>query len=174
VYQGLKAEKLSKSDLKYAQERVAILSGLYGILRPLDLMQPYRLEMGTSWEITKKKNSLYKFWKETLTTEIAKMLEASGSGYLLNLASKEYSKAVDLKHQDVPVLAPQFKEERNGEFKMISFFAKEARGMMAAYAIKNRISEPEDLKGFDYGNYGFNERLSDTGKHKWVFTRKTT
>lgn len=174
VYLGLEAEKFSKADLKFAQDHLCILSGLYGILRPLDLMQPYRLEMGTKWAITPKTTTLYKYWKKELTAEIKKRIAATDSKFLLNLASQEYARALDFKQIDVPVIAPEFREERGGNFKMISFFAKKARGMMAAYIVKNKISELEDLKGFDSEGYTFNERLSDIGKDKWVFTRKST
>lgn len=172
VYVGMNADSFSKTDMKFAQDHLRILSGLYGMLRPLDLMQAYRLEMGTSWAITPKTNSLYKYWKTILTEEIKNELATTNSKFLLNLASQEYAKAIDFKQIEVPVITPEFKEERGDTFKMISFFAKQARGMMAAYAVKNKISESEDLKGFDADGYTFNERLSNIGKDKWVFTRK--
>jgi len=172
VYQGLKAEELSADDINFAQSHLRILSGLYGILRPLDLIQPYRLEMGTDWAVTPKKKSLYLYWKPLLTKFLSREIEAKQAGFVLNLASQEYAKAVDLKKIDIPVIAPEFREERDGEFKMISFFAKKARGMMTAFAIKNKISNPEELKSFGEEGYGFNEKLSDTGKNNWVFTRK--
>lgn len=174
VYVGMKSESFSESDMEFAQDHLRILSGLYGMLRPLDLMQPYRLEMGTKWSITPKTTSLYKYWKKDLTTEIKHDIASTNSKFLLNLASQEYAKAIDFKKVEIPVISPDFKEERGDEFKMITFFAKKARGMMAAYAVKNKISEPKDLKGFDYEGYTFNERLSDIGKHNWVFTRKST
>ncbi len=173
VYIGLEAEKFSAADVNFAQDHLRILSGLYGLLRPLDLMQPYRLEMGTDWAVTPKIKSLYAFWKTKLTSHLKDELEGMKSPFILNLASQEYAKAVDLKKLGVQVIAPEFKEERGDKFQMISFFAKKARGMMTAYAINNRISDPEDLKGFDLDGYGFNERLSDNSKYKWVFTRKT-
>jgi hypothetical protein len=168
----MQAENFSKEDMRFAQEHLRILSGLYGLLRPLDLMQAYRLEMGTSWSITPKTKSLYDYWKKKLTAQLKMDLKSTNSAFVLNLASQEYSKAVDLKSLKIPVVAPEFKEEREGEFKMISFFAKKARGMMAAYAVKNRIQNPEELLGFDAEGYGFNARLSDRSKNKWVFTRK--
>ncbi len=174
VYLGMEAENFSKTVMNYAQDHLRILSGLYGVLRPLDLMQPYRLEMGTKWVITPKTTSLYKYWKKALTTEIKGAIAATDSKFLLNLASQEYAKAIDFKQIEIPVIAPEFKEERGDKFQMISFFAKKARGMMAAYIVKNKISELEDLKGFDSEGYTFNERLSDIGKDKWVFTRKST
>lgn len=174
VYQGMEAGTFSKSDLSYSQDHIRILSGLYGVLRPCDLILPYRLEMGTKWEITKAKNSLYKFWKSELTDRIREDLDSSDSKVVLNLASQEYAKAIDLKNLDAKVIEPEFKEERGDEFKMISFFAKKARGMMAAYVAKNRIEKIDDLKGFDTEGYTFNQRLSDTERNKWVFTRKST
>lgn len=173
VYLGLEIEKFSKKELEFAQNHIRILSGLYGMLRPMDLMLPYRLEMGTKWAITPKTDNLYKFWKSELTAELKKQLEENNSSFLLNLASQEYAKAVDFKKIDIPILAPEFKEERGGDYKMISFFAKKARGLMAAYAVKNGITEMEDLKGFNYEGYGFNSRLSENNKLNWVFTRKT-
>jgi len=171
VYQGLEASLLSKEEIDYAQDHLRILSGLYGVLRPLDSIQPYRLEMGTSWEITPKKNSLYKYWKSAVTERLKEDVEETGAKFILNLASQEYAKAVDFKAIDLPVISPDFKEERGDKFQMISFFAKKARGLMARYAIENRIEKPEELKAFDYEGYHFNESLSDLSKNKWVFTR---
>ena len=171
VYQGLEASLLSKKEIDYAQDHLRILSGLYGVLRPLDSIQPYRLEMGTSWEITPKKNSLYKYWKSAVTERLKEDVEETGAKFILNLASQEYAKAVDFKAIDLPVISPDFKEERGDKFQMISFFAKKARGLMARYAIENRIEKPEELKAFDYEGYHFNESLSDLSKNKWVFTR---
>lgn len=174
VYLGMEAENFTKTNMKFAQDHLRILSGLYGMLRPLDLMQPYRLEMGTKWAITPKTTSLYKFWKKVLTSEIKEDIAATNSKFLINLASQEYAKSVNFKDIEIPVIAPEFREERGDQFKMISFFAKKARGMMAAYIVKNKISELENLKGFDSEGYTFNELLSDIGKDKWVFTRKST
>ncbi|MCA1762366.1 MAG: peroxide stress protein YaaA [Cryomorphaceae bacterium] len=171
VYQGLKAEELSADDINFAQSHLRILSGLYGVLRPLDLMQPYRLEMGTDWAVTPKKKNLYIYWKPQLTKFIKREVEAKQAGFVLNLASQEYARAVDLKSVKVPVIAPEFREERGGESKMISFFAKKARGMMAAFAIKNKVTKPDELKSFGEEGYAFNKKLSDTGNNKWVFTR---
>ena len=174
VYLGLKADDFSSQEKEYAQEHIRILSGLYGLLRPLDLMQPYRLEMGTSWAVTPKTQNLYKFWKEIVTDQVIRDLEATDSKFLINLASQEYAKAVDFKRIDLPIISPEFKEEKGDKFKMISFFAKKARGMMAAYIVKNEITNIEDLKGFETEGYNFNERLSNVGELKWVFTRKST
>jgi len=172
VYQGLEADSLAEADIKYAQDHLRILSGLYGILRPLDSIQPYRLEMGTSWAITPKKNSLYKYWKPALTEKLKADIEEVSAEFILNLASQEYAKAVDFKKMNIPVISPDFKEERGDKFQMISFFAKKARGLMAKYAIENRVTKPEELKGFDLEGYHFNELLSDLSNNKWVFTRK--
>jgi hypothetical protein len=173
VYIGMEAQNFTKKEIDFAQEHLRILSGLYGMLRPLDLIQPYRLEMGTDLAVTPKIKNLYAFWKKRLTAEVEKEISKSEHTFVLNLASQEYSKAVDFKKFKVLSIAPEFKEEKGDKYQMISFFAKKARGMMAAYAIKNRLTDPEDLKGFDVDGYGFNERLSDNSKYKWVFTRKS-
>jgi cytoplasmic iron level regulating protein YaaA (DUF328/UPF0246 family) len=172
VYQGLDAAMLSNDEMDYAQDHLRILSGLYGVLRPLDSIQPYRLEMGTSWSITPKKNSLYKYWKSTVTDRLKDDIETVDAKFVLNLASQEYAKVLDFKRLDLPIIAPDFKEERGDKFQMISFFAKKARGLMARYAIQNKVTTPEELKGFDYEGYHFNESLSDLSNNKWVFTRK--
>lgn len=171
VYQGLEAQTLKESDLTYAQDHIRILSGLYGILRPLDRIQPYRLEMGTKWSVTAKKNNLYKFWREKLTQEMEREMKNQDEKIILNLASNEYSKAVDLKKLGAKVISPEFKEDKGDKYQMISFFAKKARGMMARYVVENRIEKIEDLRGFDSGGYHFNNELSDTENNKWVFTR---
>ncbi len=163
---------LSNDEMDYAQDHLRILSGLYGVLRPLDSIQPYRLEMGTSWSITPKKNSLYKYWKSTVTDRLKDDIETVDAKFVLNLASQEYAKVLDFKRLDLPIIAPDFKEERGDKFQMISFFAKKARGLMARYAIQNKVTTPEELKGFDYEGYHFNESLSDLSNNKWVFTRK--
>lgn len=174
VYQGLAAENFTDKVLERAQERLRILSGLYGVLRPLDLMLPYRLEMGTSWEITPKTKSLYAFWKKEVTARLTQDLKAFDTNIILNLASVEYAKAADFKKTGAKVIAPKFKEERGGRFQMISFFAKKARGLMAAFVLENEVHSPEGLKNFDREGYAFNERLSDINKDEWVFTRKST
>lgn len=173
VYQGLEADGFSEKEVAYAQDHIRILSGLYGVLRPLDLMLPYRLEMGTSWQITPKTKSLYAFWKKDVTARIAEDLKASGSEVVLNLASQEYAKVVDFKALNVDVIAPEFREEKGDKFQMISFFAKKARGLMASYVVKNRVEKPEQLKEFDLEGYAFNERLSNISANQWVYTRKT-
>lgn len=173
VYQGLSARDFSKGDLDYAQQHLRILSGLYGVLRPLDLILPYRLEMGTTWQITPKNKNLYAFWKETVTDHLRADLDAAGADTVLNLASQEYAKVVDFKKLGARVVAPAFKEERNGRFQMISFFAKKARGLMAAWAVRNRIDRVDALRDFDAEGYALNERLSNTTNNEWVFTRKS-
>jgi len=172
VYRGLEAESLAEADINYAQDHLRILSGLYGILRPLDSIQPYRLEMGTTWAITPKKNSLYKYWKPSVTQRLKADIDEVNAAFILNLASQEYAKVVDFKSLSIPVIAPDFKEERGDKFQMISFYAKKARGLMAKYVIENRVTKPEELKGFDMEGYHFNESLSELSKNKWVFTRK--
>lgn len=167
VYVGLDADSLSNKDLGYAQAHIRILSGLYGLLRPLDLMQPYRLEMGTSFA-TKKAKNLYSFWGDTLTNALKEDLDG---GLLVNLASNEYFSAVDAKAFD-QMITPQFKEYRDGKARIISFFAKKARGQMARYMIDNRINEPEGLKDFNVDGYRFDTDLSKGST--WVFSRADT
>jgi len=167
VYEGMAPEKFTQNDFDFAQHHLRILSGLYGVLRPLDLMQPYRLEMGTKFQNARGKD-LYAFWKGTITAHLKNELEQD-DGVLINLASNEYFKAVDHRKLGARIITPQFKDWKNGQYKMISFYAKKARGMMAAYIIRNRLTDPEDVKGFDTDGYAFNEELSNGDN--WVFTR---
>lgn len=167
VYEGIAPERFTENDFDFAQHHLRILSGLYGVLRPLDLMQPYRLEMGTKFQNARGKD-LYAFWKKTITEHLKQELEQD-DGVLINLASNEYFKAVDHKQLGARIITPQFKDWKNGQYKMISFYAKKARGMMAAYIIRNRLTSPEQVKDFDTGGYVFNEELSSAGN--WVFTR---
>ncbi len=169
VYDGLAAEDLSEDDLRFAQEHLRILSGLYGLLRPLDLIQPYRLEMGTKLPTERGKN-LYAFWGDTLAKALDEALAAAEASALVNLASSEYFKAVKTAALSVPVVTPVFKERKNGEHKTVAIYAKKARGLMARYAIVNRISDPDDLKQFDADGYRFTKKLSS--EREWVFTRK--
>lgn len=164
VYTGLEAETFNEEQLLFAQEKLSMLSGLYGLLRPLDLMQAYRLEMGTKFANKKGKN-LYEFWGTKITQEINRR----ETDVLINLASNEYFKAVDKKTLKAEIITPIFKDEKNGVLKVISFFAKKARGMMAKFIIQNHISNVEDIKNFNLGGYAFSEALS-TDK-EWVFTR---
>ncbi len=168
VYIGLAAEKFSTKDLAFAQQHLLILSGLYGLLRPLDLMQPYRLEMGTGL-VNAKGKDLYAFWGSQLTEAVNQQLEETKSACLVNLASNEYFKAIQTKNIARPIITPVFKDEKKGQFKVISFFAKKARGLMAAYLIKQRVTEPEALKDFTESGYQFNATLST--KTEWIFCR---
>ena len=168
VYTGLDADTLSVAELKYAQKHLRILSGLYGVLRPLDLMQPYRLEMGTKLK-TDRGGDLYAFWNGRINAALATALKKQQDNILVNLASNEYFKSVKAAELDARIVAPVFKERKNGEYKLISFFAKKARGLMSRYIIRNRIDAPEDLKDFDLEGYQYNEALS--GEDRPVFTR---
>ncbi|MFK7787673.1 MAG: peroxide stress protein YaaA [Crocinitomicaceae bacterium] len=166
VYRGFDAPSLTEEKLREAQDTVRILSGLYGILKPLDVIYPYRLEMGTRWSVTPKTTSLYKFWG----TKIADALnEENEDEIIVNLASTEYFKAVDKKVLKGRVITPTFKDLKNGEYKTIMVFAKRARGQMARYIVDHSISNPEDIKGFDTDGYGYDENLSS--ENDWVFTR---
>jgi cytoplasmic iron level regulating protein YaaA (DUF328/UPF0246 family) len=169
VYTGMQAETFSPEDIEFAQQHLRILSGLYGLLRPLDLMQAYRLEMGTSFANSRGKN-LYEFWGESITKAINKQLAALNGSVVINLASNEYFSAVKPKLLKAEIITPIFKDKKNGQYKIISFFAKKARGMMSAYIIKNRISDPEVIKQFDVAGYSFNAALSS--ERDWVFTRE--
>ncbi|UTW63219.1 peroxide stress protein YaaA [bacterium SCSIO 12741] len=168
VYQGLCAWDFSEEEYQFAQDHLRILSGLYGILRPLDRIQPYRLEMGTGLRTTRGKN-LYEFWKMRITDEVNALLQEQEVPVLINLASDEYFKSIKPKKVNGTIIQPVFMDKKNGKFKIISFFAKKARGLMSRYLIQNRIDEPEYLKGFDFEGYGYNAELSQD--HKWVFTR---
>ena len=168
VYTGLQAETLSEDDLDFAQTRLRILSGLYGLLRPLDLMQPYRLEMGLKFTNQRGRN-LYEFWGEQLTDTLNADLVSAKTGVLINLASNEYFKAVKPKLLNADIITPQFKDRKNGQYKMISFFAKKARGLMARYIIDNRITEPEALKSFSEAGYYYSDEQSQGDQ--WVFLR---
>ncbi len=167
VYTGLQAENFSEQDFEFAQAHLRILSGLYALLKPLDLMQPYRLEMGTSLNNSRGK-SLYDYWGTTITERLNQEIE-SESDLVINLASNEYFKSVKPKALKGRLITPVFKDLKNGQYKIISFYAKKARGLMARYIIKNRIEDAESIKGFDSEGYSFNPELSmgDT----WVFTR---
>lgn len=165
VYRGMAAENWKAPQQKFAQEHVRILSGLYGLLRPMDRFKAYRLEMGTKWEVTKSKNNLYKYWGE----QIAAQLNQEADGCIINLASNEYSKAIDKKALDGKLITVEFKEFRNGKYKAIMTFAKNARGRMVDYIVQNKITDPERLKLFDWDKYCFN--APESTEEKWVFTR---
>ncbi len=170
VYQGLDAETLSEEILLFSQARLRILSGLYGVLKPLDLIQPYRLEMGTKLKYFKSKD-LYEFWNPVITKKINEAITESGSGVLINLSSKEYFKSIDRKKLKAEIVTPDFKDLKNGSYKMISFFAKRARGLMSRFILENNITVPLDLLAFNSEGYSFNSRLSKPGNP--VFTRES-
>jgi hypothetical protein len=169
AYQGLNATTLSKESLELVQTKMRILSGLYGVLKPLDLIQPYRLEMGTKLKYYRSKD-LYSFWNSLITSKINETVSESGNNTLVNLASNEYFKSIDKKKLKAEIVTPDFKEFKNGSYKMISFFAKRARGLMSRFIIENNISDPSDLLAFDAEGYAFNSRLSKPENP--VFTRE--
>ncbi|MFP1723369.1 peroxide stress protein YaaA [Lonsdalea quercina] len=154
VYTGLAAEDFSDRDFSFAQQHMRILSGLYGVLRPLDLMQPYRLEMGIKLK-NQAGDNLYQFWGDTITGTLNQALEAQGDDILINLASDEYFKSVKPKKLNARIIKPVFLDEKNGKYKVISFYAKKARGLMSRFIIQNQLTKPEQLKEFDLEGYGF-------------------
>jgi len=159
VYEGLDAKSLKPKDLQWAQDHVAILSGLYGVLRPLDLMQPYRLEMGTALKHGKA-NNLYQFWGALIAEHLNQQLSHSKEPVIVNLASQEYFKAVDRKALQARVIECVFQDHKNGQYKIISFFAKRARGLMARYAIQQQAKTPEALQAFNLEGYAFEASAS--------------
>ena len=169
VYTGINAETFSSQELKFAQRHLRILSGLYGLLRPLDLIQAYRLEMGTKLDNQQGKD-LYEFWDSKLTDQINRDIRASKSKYLINLASNEYFKSLQADDINAEIIVPVFKDYKNGKYKIISFFAKKARGLMSAYIIRNRLKDPEELKAFDLDGYKFYK--SGSNESNWVFQRR--
>lgn len=171
VYLGFKAGELSTADLNYAQKHLRILSGLYGVLKPLDLMQAYRLEMGTRFA-TEKGDDLYSFWGSKLARSLNSDLGREKKRILINLASNEYFNAIQTDKLDANVITPVFKDYSSGKYRFLSFFAKRARGMMAAYIVKNRINSVEKLKAFNTGGYGFS--VEESSRTKLVFLRKKT
>ena len=170
VYTGLNAEDFSEDDFDFAQAHLRMLSGLYGVLRPLDLMQPYRLEMGTRLANPRGKD-LYAFWGERISGWLNEALEAQGDDVLLNLASNEYFGAVKRKALNARLISVDFKDLKNGQYKIISFYAKKARGLMARYVIRNRIENPEQLKAFDSEGYRFSP--DESSNDHLVFLRDT-
>ena len=163
VYQGLQAENLSKKDMNFAQKHIRILSGLYGILRPLDLMKPYRLEMGTKLETSNGKN-LYEFWGNKVQRNVLDELKKQKSDLLINLASKEYFTVLGKLPEDINVVSPTFKDYKNGKYKIISFYAKKARGLMARWIIQNKVTDFEKLSEFDLDGYRFSKTESTLAK----------
>lgn len=169
VYAGLDAASLDQDDLAFAQKHLRILSGLYGLLRPMDLMQPYRLEMGTALESTRG-TDLYAFWGDKITGQLNKDLKKTGDGVLVNLASGEYFKSIQAGKLNARIITPEFKEKKNGQYRFFSFYGKKARGLMSRYIITHRLQDPEDIKAFNLEGYRFNKKLS--AEDNWVFTRE--
>ena len=168
TYQGLEAKTLSDDDMHWAQDHLRILSGLYGLLRPLDAMQPYRLEMGSRLK-TRRGTSLYDYWGATIAKALNAQAGEAGAQVLINCASQEYFGAVDQKALKLRVITPQFMEVKDDKPRIVSFFAKRAREAMARFIVENHLTDPEEIKGFTSGGYAFDPDLSagDT----WVFTR---
>ena len=169
VYMGLEANSLTKSEINYAQKHLGILSGLYGLLKPLDLIYPYRLEMGTKMQ-TKKGKNLYEFWGSKITDHLNALLKSHKNKGVINLASVEYFSSVNADELIGPCISPVFKDYKNGKYKIISFYAKKARGMMARYIIQNKVDSLEALKTFDAGGYKYSKK--DSGEFSPVFLRK--
>lgn len=169
VYRGLKARTFSEKDFIYAQGHFRILSGLYGILRPLDLIQPYRLEMGIKL-VTPQAKDLYKFWGNLITEKLNEALKPMKKPLVVNLASAEYFKSVNQKLLAAPVLNIEFLENKNGEYKTIVVYTKKARGMLSRFILQHQLSDPDDIKAFDEDGYIYNPRLSK--ENNWIFTRR--
>jgi len=167
TYQGLEAASLNSDALRYAQDHLRILSGLYGVLRPLDAIQPHRLEMGSRLK-TRRGKTLYEFWGDRIAMSLKAQSVALGTDTLLNCASQEYFGVVKVGDQKQEVVTPVFLEDRNGAAKTVSFFAKRARGAMARYVIEHRLTDPRDLEGFDIGGYAFDAERSEAGKPVFV------
>ncbi len=168
VFQSMNIDGFGNDDLEYSQEKLRILSGFYGLLRPFDGIIPYRLEMGTHLTIDLHKN-LYYFWGDKITEILQQDMDNSNDNILVNLASNEYFKAINTKKLKARIITPEFRDYKNGKYKIISIYAKQARGMMTEYIIKNRIAQADELKLFDNGGYQFNDNMSDGDK--WVFIR---
>jgi cytoplasmic iron level regulating protein YaaA (DUF328/UPF0246 family) len=167
VYKGFDARSLTMEELAIAQNKIRILCGLYGILKPFDLLYPYRLEMGTKWEITPKQKNLYQFWGSKLSVFLNQEMEKDE--VLVNLASTEYAKAIDRKTLKARVITPVFKEFKNGEYKIVMMYAKHARGAMARYIVKHNIEDPDQLKLYDVDGYQFD--VNQSSENEWVFIR---
>jgi uncharacterized protein len=168
AYQGLKAEDFTDQDIAFAQDHLRILSGLYGLLRPMDLIQPYRLEMGTPLNNPEGKD-LYGFWNTKITQALNEDLSDHEQKVLLNLASNEYFKSVHPGRLEADIITPVFKDQKGNQYKTIAVYAKKARGMMTRYVIRNRIDDPHDIKGFDWEGYVYSPGMST--ENKWVFVR---
>ena len=168
VYTGLASYEMDKETMLYLNEHLGILSGLYGLLKPLDLMLPYRLEMGTKLK-NERGDTLYEFWGEQITDAINTQMADSNDKILVNLASNEYFKAVKKKALEAQIITPRFEDEKNGQYKVISFYAKKARGLMVKYAADNKLTSAEQLKQFDLAGYYYVDDASDD--KTWVFRR---
>lgn len=168
VYQGLQAQTFDEGKLEFAQKHLRILSGLYGLLRPLDLIQPYRLEMGTKLAFDDFK-TLYQYWDNTILNLLLEDLKEQGDDIIVNLASNEYFKSIDKKNVPARVIDVEFKDLKNDKYKIVSFYAKKARGLMSRFIIENAITNPDDLRGFDYKGYYFDE--SESSENKLAFKR---
>lgn len=168
TYQGLEAATLDEDELRWAQDHLRILSGLYGVLRPLDAIQPYRLEMGSRLK-TRRGGNLYDYWGDDLSKALNAQAEAIGTDALINCASQEYFGAVAPKALKLRVITPVFMELKDGKAKIVSFFAKKARGAMARYVVQNRLTDANDIKGFDTGGYAYQDDMSEGDR--WVFLR---
>ncbi len=168
VYTGLDAETMTETELAFAQRHLRMLSGLYGVLRPLDLMQPYRLEMGTQLQ-NPRGNNLYEFWGDKITLALNQDLADQHDTTLINLASNEYFQSVHPGKLNARIITPVFKDQKNGVYKIISFFAKKARGMMSRYIIRNKLTAPDAIKNFDVAGYRFSK--ADSTQDEWIFTR---
>lgn len=166
TYVGLDADSMGDKEIEFAQNHLRILSGLYGLVSPLDLIQPYRLEMGTKFAVGDNKN-LYDFWRDKITAQLNELLKKEK--VLINCASNEYFKSVNTKELEAKIITPAFKEKKGDEYKMVGFFAKKARGMMSRYIIENRLTDPKDILGFDTDGYKYNKKLST--ELEPVFTR---
>ena len=167
VFNGLDADTLTAREVSYAQEHLRILSGMYGILRPLDLIQPYRLDMGDRLSI--KGKSLYQYWKQEITQHLTQVLKEDRSPVLVNLASNEYFKSIDTRMFPYPIITPVFKESRGDGYKIVTMYAKKARGLLSRFIVSEQIEKPDDIKLFDREGYYFNARLSS--ESTYVFTR---
>jgi len=169
VYDGIAPRSLAEEHISYIHNHVRILSGLYGILRPLDLMQPYRLEMGTALDNPRGKN-LYEFWGDIITERLNSTLQCAEDNIVINLASQEYFKAIQPKKLNARIITPVFQDEKDGKYKIISFYAKRARGLMVRYAAQHAIENAEQLKNFDLDGYRYNAAASN--ENEWIFQRR--
>lgn len=167
VFRGLDASSLNEDDINYAQESIRVLSGLYGILKPLDGILPYRLEMGTKYSSNKLNKNLYEFWGDRITDNLASELDENDT--IINLASQEYSKVIQLRRFSQPIITPIFKDYKNGKLKTIMMYAKKARGSMARFIVQNKIDNIVDLRSFNTDSYSYDEKLSND--NDWVFIR---